>query len=183
MRINVATSVSVFAMWNPPKHLTSPLVITSTFLHWQCFTWNFVTTSFIIPHSFWDGTLESAAVVCDWDQPRCKLKHGVYRNWTWLSKMQNVTSAWTVSQMRRWSVSFSSFAFSPSFSQKLMTLCLHKQDLGDAGAHTQMLKHAPFLVATTYSGSAKLHFMHLAHYRLTAKENWIVCLHKVKKKS
>lgn len=25
-----------------------------------------------------------------------------------------------------------------------MTLCLHKQDLGDAGAHTEMLKHALF---------------------------------------
>lgn len=73
IRINVATSVSVFAMWNPPKHLTYPLVITFTFLHSQCFTWNFVTTSFIIPHSFWDGTLGRAAVVCDWVQPRCKL--------------------------------------------------------------------------------------------------------------
>lgn len=72
------------------------------------------------------------------------VKHGLYRKWTWSSKMKNVTSALTVWKMRRWSVSFSSFALSTSFSQKLMTLCLHKQDLGDAGAHTEMLKHALF---------------------------------------
>lgn len=53
---------------------------------------------------------------------------------------------------------FSSLAFSPSASQILMTVCRHKQDMGDAEAQTEpkalytpeTLKRALFLV-TTYN--------------------------------
>lgn len=132
-------------MWNSPK--TSHFS-TGNYFHIPAFT--------VFRMKFRNNKFHNTAQFLWWDVRKSSsclrlgsaelqtVKHGVYRNWTWLSKMQNVASAWTVSQMRRWAVSFSTFAFSPSFSQKLMTLCLHKQDLGDAGAHTQMLKHAPF---------------------------------------
>lgn len=46
------------------KQPTSPLVITSTFLHSHGFAWNFATTQCVIPESFWEGTFGRAAAVC-----------------------------------------------------------------------------------------------------------------------
>lgn len=58
------------------KQPTSPLVITSTFLHSHGFAWNVATTQCVIPESFWEGTFGWAAAVCGrvHAPPRCELR-------------------------------------------------------------------------------------------------------------
>lgn len=80
------------------RYLTTPLVITSSFLNLWCCTRGFTTKCCIILDSFWEGRSGKGSL----DEQKLFITVFSHTANCEGNKIQNVTSAFTVSQMRRW---------------------------------------------------------------------------------